>query len=327
MKRLFVIILFVLTIGIMTASADSIKDPYNGFYGLFRELTGTSVSNFNAPVTKDDANKMFKILFEDAPFEGEKLLNSDLVRFLAEKCPEKKLTPPLSYADAGLLSKDLRNSYSVLNGSGRLYSKDGFLNPEAELTYDCLLGSLSFFEDEILKNLSVSAFKGNVISVSLEDGITHIRMHAPDGIHDVKFKNMDTKNVFKDGYIAPYSRNIERNSAITAYTDKKGNGIYVKVRGEYFIGYEKLSSRYDLYKGYVYYIDSNMAIIKDISKFNGYEYTNEKAYSDFKFDENAVFEYNLKPTYIDYINENLLDKQIFIICDKTQNAKYFNISE
>lgn len=331
MKRLFAIILFVLIISVLPAAADSdgTKDNYHGFYGLFEELTEFKIDDFDAPVTASDANKVLKILFNDSPFKEENILNRDLIRYLSEKCADAQPSPPLSFKDGGLIGKEWREYYSVLNSADRLYSDDGFLNSESKLTYGYFIGSLSLFEDEILKNCAIDTISGSVITVSLENGITSIRLSTKDGLKNAVFKNMDTKNVFRDGYIAPYSRNIQRDDIITVYTDAKGYGIYVKITGEYFKGFDSLNTGYDLYKGYVYYIDTGTAIIKDLSVFNGYEYTKctDSVYEEFQFDENAVFEYKFKASYIDFINENLLDKPIYIICDKNKNAKYFNISE
>ena len=99
----------------------------------------------------------------------------------------------------------------TVEADGKIYSADGFLNPESELTYDFLIGTLSLFEDEILKNLSYTQVKGSIISVSLEKGITTIRLNTESVITDVKFKNIENVLVFKDGVCAPYSRNLERN--------------------------------------------------------------------------------------------------------------------
>ena len=178
--------------------------------------------------------------------------------------------------------------------------------------------------------MSYTRVKGSIISVSLEKGTTTIRLNTENGITDVKFKNMENVLVFKDGIYAPYSRNLERNDIIETYTDLKNNGIYVKVTGESFDDYKKYKDTHKLYKGYVYYIDHETAIIKDIYEFDGNKYIDYSpdTYLEFTFDENTTFKFNFKETYIDYVNEYLLDKPIYIICDNNrQKAQYFNIAE
>lgn len=314
----------------MCVSADDNKNSYNGFYGLFEIASKTQITDFNATVPTDDANKIIDVFFDDKPFKKDNITNADLMTYLTKKCDGKTLVSPLSYHDAGLLPKELREVYSVLNGNGKIYSADGFLNPESELTYDFLIGTLSLFEDEILKNLSYTQVKGSIISVSLEKGITTIRLNTESVITDVKFKNMENVLVFKDGVCAPYSRNLERNDTIAAYTDSKNNGLYVKVVGESFDGYEKYKDTHHLYKGYIYYIDYQTAIIKDLYEFDGSKYIDftPDTYSEFSFDENTAFKFNFNQTYIDYVNEYLLDKPIYIICDNNRRkAQYFNIAE
>lgn len=329
MKKFFAILIFILSL-CMCVSADDNKNSYNGFCGLFEIISKTQITDFNAAVPTDDANKIINSFFKEKPFKNENITNADLMTYLFKKCDKKISAPPLKFHDAGLLSKELREVYSVLNGNGKVYSGDGFLNPENILTYDYLTGSLSLFENEILENLSYTRVKGSIISVSLEKGTTTIRLNTENGITDVKFKNMENVLVFKDGIYAPYSRNLERNDIIETYTDLKNNGIYVKVTGESFDDYKKYKDTHKLYKGYVYYIDHETAIIKDIYEFDGNKYIDYSpdTYLEFTFDENTTFKFNFKETYIDYVNEYLLDKPIYIICDNNrQKAQYFNIAE
>jgi len=251
------------------------------------------------------------------------------VVYLSGKCNSNEVLAPLNFQDAGLLDKDLRKAYSVLNANGKLFNDCNFLNPNDPLTYDYLMGSLAKFEDEILKRLEITKEHGDVVSVSLEKNITTIRILGHFSASDIQFKDINSKKVYKYGSFAPYSRNIARSDRITAYTDKSGNGIYIKFADEFFERYKDLNSIYTLYKGSVYYIEPDFAIVKNVSKFDGYSYNEctQSTYLEFKTDENTLFTHNFNPTNYEYINENMLDKTVFIICDKEGNTKYFNLSE
>lgn len=327
MKKIFVIALFLL-IFLPKAYAEPVKDSYNGFYGLFEELTEITVNDFDEAVGKADANKITEQLFKEKPFKNDVILRKDLALYLSEKCSSDDVLAPLNFQDAGLLDKTLRKPYSVLNANSKLFYDDGFLNPDFPLTYGYFIESLAKFEDEILKTLEITKEDGDVVSVSLEKDITNIRILTRFSAKDIKFKDISSKNVYEYGYFAPYSRNISRSDHITTYADKNGNGLYIKFADEFFERYKELSNSYTLYKGLVYYIEPDFAVVKNVSEFDGYRYSEHaNPYLEFKTDANTVFTHNFNPTSYDYINENLLDKTVFIICDKEGKAKYFNLSE
>ena len=62
MKKFFAIIIFILSL-CMCVSADDNKNSYNGFYGLFEIASKTQITDFNATVPTDDANKIIDVFF------------------------------------------------------------------------------------------------------------------------------------------------------------------------------------------------------------------------------------------------------------------------
>jgi len=328
LKKLFVIALFLMMF-LPTAYANPTEDNYNGFYGLFCELTEFTVSDFGETVSKTQANKITKLLFDEEPFKNKDILRKDLITYLAGKCSQDTALAPLAFKDAGLLDKNLRKDYSVLNANAKIYYDGDFLSPNMALCYDYFIGCLSMFEDEILNNLEITKSEGTVATVSLNKKTLSIKLLMLYNAISIDFENMESKNVYKNGFFAPYSRNIANGDRVIIYYRKDGKGIYVKFANQYFDSYRKLGEEYTLYKGNVYYIDTDFAVVKDVYEFDGYEYNEYKdsIYGEFKTDKATLFNYNFSPTNYEYINENLLDKPVFIICDKEGNAKYLNLSE
>ena len=325
-SALILITVFILAAGIFTAEAKS--DPFYGFTGLFELLSKTEVTDYDAAVDANTANEAIKRIFGDAPFKNDEVLNRDLVKYLAEKFPSQKSKPPFRFKDAGLVEKDFRKSYSDLCAKDALYAENGFLKSDAPLTYRYLIGSLSYFEDEILSARSLSAVTGTVISVSLENRVTEITLSNSNGVLNLKCTNLAQKKVYKDGELGLYSHNIKRDEEITVYINSKKEIEYICQRGEFFSQWLNLKDGFSLYKASIYYIDDGTAIVTNASEFNGCAYTlSDEKYTEFFFDGGTVFKYNFSETSPQYINGSLLDRQVYIICDKNKNAKYFNISE
>lgn len=330
MKKALVLLLTLLVLsGALSASAEEKRsDPFAGFTGLFEVLTDCKVSDYSEEVTVEFANEALEKLLGNSPFDGDKLKNADLVEYLSALVPPDNSQPPLRYKDAGLIDREHRRAYSALNGSGRLYAENGFLKSSEPLTFGYFIGGLCEFEEEILKSSSVAVKSGKVISVSLENGVTDIRFSNSAGVFSARIKNMAEMTVAKNSLIGLYDRNISLGDEIRIYTDSEGNTIYISIPGEHFDGWSSFKNDYDLYRANVYYIDESMAIVKNAEKFNGFSYDpSASVFSEFTFDENAAFKYNLMPTDREFINENLLDSTVYIICRKNLNAEFFNISE
>ena len=196
LKKLFLLTLFLLVLS-LTANAEPIKDDYNGFYGLFEEITDITIEDFSSQITANEANKITNLFFGKSPFKEEHVLRKDIIMFLSENCTSDASVPPLNFQDAGLISKDIRNAYSLLNGNGKLYNDGEFLDSDSPLTYDYLIGSLSMFEDEILKNLRISKSEGMIANISLEkNNIVDIKLLMMYSAGNIKFKDMETKNIY-----------------------------------------------------------------------------------------------------------------------------------
>ena len=89
LKKLFLTALFLLVFS-LTVHAEPIKDNYNGFYGLFEEITQITIEDFSSPVPAKEANEILNIFFAESPFKEESILRKDLILFLSGK--EKKET-------------------------------------------------------------------------------------------------------------------------------------------------------------------------------------------------------------------------------------------
>lgn len=329
LKKLLTAILALCLLCTSTAvfAAEDISDPFGGFSGLAGALTGIEFDNPNGVLSRKDANGIVKSLLGDLPFENENPTNGDLASYLSAKLKSDTKKAPLNCKDAGLADAMYKKAYAKLNGAGRLYSDNGFLNPSSPLTYKYLLGSLKYFESDILQHNKITLKSGNVISVSLEGEVTSIKI-SNGGLSVIKVKRLSDMTIGKHSVIAPYSRNILQGDAADIYTDNDGNVVYINIPGEYFDGYNAIKDSYTLFKADIYYIDEQTAIMRNTKVFDGSAYEPDgDGYREFKIDGSTMFRYNQTAVGADDVNYALLDKTAYLVCDKNMSVKYFSISE
>lgn len=323
-----VLILFSLPGG-LSAYASAEPQSYFGFDGLIEAVCETELGSYDEVVTPEAANAILKKAFGCSPFKGNTVLRRDLIKYLAEKITSDDTTVRITGADYGLVAKDFRRAYVTLCNSGRLYIENGFLNSDSELTYGYFINELAFFKDIILKNNSVTSVSGTVTGVSKMGDVWSVDMYGKaSGVFTVKTENLDKKKVFKNGECKLYDRNIARDDNLTVYRNSENKVLFLSVDGEFFTEWLNLKSQYDLIRADIYYVDENSVIVKNPFYFNGTEYMKgTELYLELPCSSSAVFVSGGKNVNADFININLLDKNAYIICDKSKNTKYIYITE
>ena len=320
MKKLIVLLVCVLISVPFTALAS---DP--GFNGLCATLLKEEVKAPEHVLSTEEANTITYELLGDTPFADGKTYNCDLVKYLASKL-QVNTEAGLMYKDMGLIPKEYRKYYTTLEFYGKLYSSEGYLLPQKEVTYEFLINSLVGFKADIITNNGLTMYEGTVTDVYLEDKATNISLSTATRTETIRSKNISTVGVFKDGKFAPYSRNILRGDTMRIYTTASRELIYAE---ETFANDKKnayINPKYTLYKADVYYLEGNMLITRNVNCYKDGTYTPVDA---------RYFEFNITPrTYIKenflnvseiHINRRLLDKTAYIICDSNNNALYINV--
>ncbi|MBO5007500.1 MAG: hypothetical protein J6D26_01530 [Clostridia bacterium] len=322
MKKLFITLICIICLMPCCVSASQDADE---FAPLYEHIMQTRLQPAENTVTVQEANSIIKKLFGEKPFKGDKVLNCQLIGYLASKCQGEGSISP-GYKDIGLVSKDYRNAYAVLSSAGKLYSDEGYVYPNSELTYGMLTGALSCFEDDILSHCGIEVVSGEVSQIYMESGRTYIDVFSGNAKTKVSSKDISCVTVYKDGNLAPYSRNISRGDSMSFYTDAGGELIYIKANQSQISISKSFTDKYTLYKAKLYYLDGDMLITN-----NAYVYTDKgyspsgDRYNEFVITDNTYIKENFNIIDKDVINRWLLDQNSYIICNKEGEVLYINV--